>query len=441
MTALPIEAFPALLGSFLARQRWFSQHHGAVLSGSQLRVTGSRELRPGRPGLVWLSVEAGGEVFQVPVGLREEYEATQLLRGRESAIIGRMEDDLGVVLAYDGLADEELALYLLSEVSGHTHSASRVRSIGSGRTNSCLLYDESLVLKVFRRTEDGSNLHAEMVNALYDAGFRDLARPVFTWRMDDKDAAIAQEYISGGTTAWSLALSSLRDLYALQTAPESAGGDFGNEARKLGETTARLQLALVEAFGAEPGRPAEWSERIEARVGAVQEEMPVDKARMLERLAGLQRPGVWVRAHGDYHLGHVLRTPSGWCIIDFKGYTGWPLAERRRHSSPLCDVADMLRSFHYATAVASRERGPLEADVGGQADAWERRNRNAFLRGYLDTPGIPEILPADPSDLDLMLKAAELEGAAAEMARQLGERPWWANVSRDSMDRLMASAV
>ncbi len=399
------------------------------------------ELRTGSPGLIWLGVEAGGEVFQVPVGVREEYEATQLLRGRESAIIGRFEGDEGAILAYDGLVDQELSLYLLELISGGEHTASRVRTIGSGRTNTCLLYDERLVLKVFRRTEEGANLHAEMVNALAGVGFGQMPRPLFTWTVDGKDIATAQEYMPGSTTGWSLALASLRDLYALRASPEAAGGDFAGEARRLGAVTGSLHVALLGAFGSEPGRPAEWAEKIRVKLGSVSEQIPGDKVEMLGRLSEVDEPGRWARVHGDYNLGHVIRTQVGWCVVDLNGYSGWPIAERRTFASPLSDVADMLRSLHYATAVAARERGPVEVDVGDQADAWEQRNRHAFLRGYLDTPGINELLPPDPVVLDLMLKSAELEGAAAEMARQLGERPWWANVSRQALDRLMLSAV
>jgi maltokinase len=441
VTAPSLEAFPGMLGSFLARQRWFPQHHGSVLTGAQVRVVDSEEIREGRPGLVWLTVEAAGELFQVPVGIREEYEATQMLRGRESAIIGRLEDGSGVLLAYDGLADPQLCLYLLEVMSGGTESASRVRTIGSGSTNTCLLYDESVVLKVFRRTDGGRNLHAEMVNGLHAVGFERLAPLLFTLQIDGRDVAIAQEYLSGGTTGWSLALSSLRDLYALGTAPESAGGDFGNEARRLGEMTAEMHLALLEAFGSERGRPAEWAARIAEMLAGLGERLPPDKEHMLERLSAVEEPGRWTRGHGDYHLGHVMRTELGWRVVDLKGYARRPAAERRRFASPLSDVADMLRSLHYATAVASRERGPVELDVGGQADAWEQRNRHSFLRGYLATPGIDRLMPPDPVALDLMLKSAELEGAAAETARQLGERPWWKNVSRRALDRLLVSAV
>src|SRR5947209_20232243 len=107
-----------------------------------------------------------------------------------------------------------------------------------------------------------------------------------------------------------MALTWLRDMYASgpETAPEAAGGDFGDEARRLGEMTAKLHLALAEAFGRHPADPAEWARSIERQLDAVPASDQVGGAALgsiLDDLRAVRDPGIAIRVHGDYHLGQV----------------------------------------------------------------------------------------------------------------------------------------
>ncbi len=104
---------------------------------------------------------------------------------------------------------------------------------------------------------------------------------------------------------------------------------------------------------------------------------------MFERLAALEDCGPAIRIHGDMHLGQVMRTDTGWFVLDFGGEPSRPVEERRMPTSPMKDVAGMLRSLHYATWTAAAEQEEQDQVAQELAHEWEQRNRGAFVDGYL----------------------------------------------------------
>ena len=417
-----------LLPAYLGRQRWYS---GPPPTGATVASRQSLE-----EGLDWLLVDAGGARYQVVVGRRPAGQPPEFLHGHDDSVIGVVGDEV----AFDAILDPDYARALLSMVAPGEEGR-LVRPMGAEQSNTSLVFDDRLVLKLFRRLHAGPNPDVEIPGALGGLGFAHVAEPIGLWRREGVDLAVVSRYLAGGAEGWALALTSLRDLYGAGTDdPAAAGGDFAAEAGRLGAVTAGLHLTMAEAFGASPGEAQAWAALVEAQVARLDDGDvdPVAVKEFVERLRAVAEPGSAIRVHGDYHLGQVMRTDSGWFVLDFEGEPARPLAERRLPSSPLKDVAGMLRSFQYAAAVALSERDEKEQErLAPLADAWERRNRTSFLRGYLGTAGVESLLPAPGGDRQAVLGAFELDKAVYEVLYERAHRPDWVQIPLRAVRRLL----
>jgi maltokinase len=428
-----------VLGAYLARQRWYAGDG----EPSRVVVVDEVTVRAPFPGLVDLVVDADGRLYQLLLGLRPvEEEVPEFLHGSDYAVLGHVGTSGGHALAYDALIDSELCLDLLDEVSGGEEKAEWVRPVTAEQSNTSVVYEDRLILKVLRRLARGQNPETEVTTALDGVGFNHIAPPLAVWQRDDFDLALLQPFLAGGTEGWALALASLRDLYSSGGDPAAAGGDFASESERLGEMTGRMHVAMAEAFGAEPGDGAAWGAAMGEQLDRVAPKSPwrAGVRGAFSGLARLANPGMATRVHGDYHLGQVMRIETGWFVLDFEGEPARPLDERRQKTSPLKDVAGMLRSFHYASEVALTERDPGEREaLEPVAVAWEQRNRQAFLDGYRDAKGIDDLLPADEEAITTVLLAFELDKAVYELAYERDHRPDWANIPLQAIRRAVGS--
>ena len=94
--------------------------------------------------------EAGpDERYQLILGLRPEGEAGPESVG-EVATVGTVDTGAGRAFCFDGLVDPDVGLILLSHVAP-AQEATSVRPVGAEQSNTSLVYDERLILKLFRR--------------------------------------------------------------------------------------------------------------------------------------------------------------------------------------------------------------------------------------------------------------------------------------------------
>ncbi len=443
-TPLP-DGVAEMLPAYLGRQRWYG---GAVPPDEGVRVGPTDSLTvlpPGNRRMWWALVQADGAHYQLVIGERPNGEPAEFLSGHQDAVLGATAD----AYFYDATLDPEMALALLGAVTGGREHAERVRPVSAEQSNTSLVYDDRLILKLFRRLIGGRNPDVEVTEALVRAGFSHVAAPVAAWGRDDADLAIVQQYLAGGSEGWALALTSLRDLYAAGLDdPAEAGGDFGAEARRLGQMTGEMHLALAEAFGVdrEAFRQEGWGrllDHLETRVRqAAGAAWPGSASDLLRDVRAVSDPGPGIRVHGDYHLGQVMRTDAGWFVLDFEGEPARPVAERLAFASPFKDVTGMLRSFQYAAHFALLDRDERDAvHLEQMAEAWEAHNRAAFIEGYLSVHGVDSLLPEGAEARGVVALAFELDKALYELAYEEAFRPDWAPIPATAIRRIMAGSA
>jgi hypothetical protein len=378
------EELAGLLAPWLARQEWARSALGVFGTGSvPVRPVDVAVLRAGRPGLASVVVDAGSKPerrLHVLVGWSDPVAAIDTL-DRPGAVLGTGTDEEGEVLLYEALADAELCLGLLEAASSGRERAARVRVVKSLASHSALVYDERLFMKCYRVIERRPRPEIEMMTGLDRVGFNHLLAPVAHWSRPSGDLGLVREFLPGAVEGRTLALTSLRDLLA-RASPGSdepafeevglAGGDLGDEMRRLGATTAELHLALAEAFGARTAADG----------------------------------GVQIRIHGDYHLRRVMRVDTGWLVAGFGDdpligpHAGLASQGEPRMACALEDVLYLFVSLRQAAdeATSIQPESTLR-HARLLADGWVRHNRAACLEGYRSVRGIESLVGSSEEEI------------------------------------------
>jgi maltose alpha-D-glucosyltransferase/alpha-amylase len=148
---------------------------------------------------------------------------------------------------------------------------------------------------------------------------------------------------------------------------------------------------------------------------------------LIERLSRCDHGGSRTRIHGDLHLGQVLISHGDIFVIDFEGEPRRSIDERRAKSSPLRDVAGMLRSFDYAAFAAIdriRMLGTVASESEAVAWAWRDRSAERFRAAYGEVGGDARSGAFDEELLQLFL----LQKAFYEIAYEAANRPNWLSI-------------
>jgi hypothetical protein len=369
-----------------------------VVPAGAVTIVRSEVLLEGRPGLVDLVAQVGERQAHIVVGLRGVTDEQHFLRSGEESALGLLDDDHGLAVCTDALRDAQLAPLVLATVRGVSTRPGSVAVLRDDDDAMVIDCGDRGDLMVFPWLADEPRPDVDLMVALDEAGFNHVAAPLVRWVWEGRDLGVVQEPLADRSAGWALALTSLRDFYASGGTPEAAGGDFGGEARALGTMTARMHLALDRAFLRQHEPVADWVDGAEAAIAGADASL-LDAPGVADLAKGLRaydgRLPV-IRTHGDFHLGRTARTDHGWVVSDCApgGVLEAGSAPGRR--SPLGDVADLLCSMHEASTAAAAERDPAgRMELAALGQAWEVRNRRAFMTGYLGTPGIGGLVGPD----------------------------------------------
>ncbi|MFN3548393.1 MAG: maltose alpha-D-glucosyltransferase [Mesorhizobium sp.] len=349
------------------------------------------------------------------------------------------------------------------------------RPLGVEQSNVSIAFGDSIIFKIYRRLRDGVQPEVEMARFLTNVGhFSHM--PAYLGAIEHQAdgeeptvLATAFEFVRNQGDAWDILSAALqRDLEnedMISNAVVDAGGEGEpfffplNLGGLLGQRTAELHKALAaetddEAFRIEQTTRADvegWvaaaradlDEALRALEGADRKgEAGAMIDRVLSRRSDFEKrlaacldhepSGARSRVHGDYHLGQVLIAADDVVLIDFEGEPHRTIEERRAKTTPLVDVAGMLRSIDYLAADVLRLRGPLALPADERAVAraarWRGETSRAFLEAYREMiAGCPTHSADTRFERDL-LDLFQIQKAAYEVAYELANRPSWVDI-------------
>ncbi len=497
---------------YLQRQRWFG---GKGKPLADVRLLDAIELSAGEVPrlLAILLVEYRGgaqERYMLPLSVRPKVASDDA-----DAIIGLSEPS-GSQWVCDATREDDVwrSLYAIvasgSEVAMQTGSmlgrtmpgrekdvagsASVVKVLSAEQSNTSVVFDRRVIMKLIRKVEMGVNPDSEVLEFLTTKTACGDIPPllgIMTYRdsqaeeVSEGTIGVIQRFIPNKGDGWSYTLARLDEWLeksggtgsGLVGRPSNDAHDmshaFLDEIRRLGVITGNLHLALASSLETEAFRPEpitapdveRWQRKMTQFLADVCSDLrglsaeqramaglSPDEADMLEaacrnRFGDLsllvKGPSVKIRHHGDYHLGQVLKTDEGFVVIDFEGEPARPLEERRAKVCPLKDVAGMLRSFSYAAQAALKGRPAVSAADDVAMTEWEGAARTAFLDGYRSVakPGRAEYLPVTWGDTERVLRVYELDKALYELRYELRNRPTWLAIPLQGIRSLLREHV
>ncbi len=283
------------------------------------------------------------------------------------------------------------------------------RFMGLEQSNTSVIYNDSSVIKFFRRIYADKNPDYEMSQFLSEKkGYKNTPAYLGSVSFIDKDddnitIALLQELVPNQGDAWEFMLKEVDKVFSnlankhiqvsrlpttelfqrlqIRDVPPEiidwAGLRIFLRLQVLARRTAEMHVALGSEFEDTAFTPKHFNSDYEVwlknrllyqfqnRLNSVENNLHKLEGRaailvkeFLERKNEIRRrfvnfdwtklKGERIRIHGDYHLGQVLVKDDDFYLLDFEGEPESTIRDRKVKHPPLKDVAGMFRSFHYA---------------------------------------------------------------------------------------------
>jgi maltose alpha-D-glucosyltransferase/alpha-amylase len=494
------------LASYIKNSRWFRSKTRVVLSVGILDVVPFPGENLGQLLIVGFNFAEGPrELYALPVRIVSGDEARTAEVEYPAAVIARAGQE-GALLV-DGVVSQPIHRALLEVISEGRTLAGKTGKLVSSKSsrlveltndglpqesrilkveqsNSSIIYDAKIYLKLFRKLEEGINPDLELTKQLTEkCGFEHM--PYYLGDIqyvvrgqEPASLVMIQSYTPSEQDGWSHTLGAVSRYFERvlaepqtpaapsvglwDTVPEPFAGLIDgvhlDTVRLLGERTAEMHLALAKDTDSPDFAPEPFSlqhqrsvfqsirsetkqtvallTRMESSLEEHSKALAEEVLRSVDLLGSchdylLREPidTSKIRVHGDYHLGQLLFTGKDFIILDFEGEPGRPIGERRLKRSALVDVAGMLRSFNYAAhhgLLESRTIRPFDRPtLETYADIWSTRTSQVFLSSYLDRAGTASFVPKEQGDLRLLLRSFLIHKALYELRYELDNRPNW----------------
>jgi maltose alpha-D-glucosyltransferase/alpha-amylase len=312
-------------------------------------------------------------------------------------------------------------------------------------------------MKLIRRIMYGINPEVEMVRYLSEHRYANTPPLLGEVRRIDRDGraysmVVMQKFVPNQGDAWDYTLNFIKD-------HQNDLSDYAIFVAVTGKRLAQLHEVLAkptedDAFKPEPASLLDakrWSdgaiEQLQLAYAALADMDVLDETAIREcnfvlahrakvlalipRLAEMAVGSLMTRVHGDFHLGQVLVAGEDAFIIDFEGEPAKPLDIRRAKTSPIRDVAGLLRSLHYAASVSAMV-----------PETFVDQMSSVFLNAYREIEHAAERRwVVDDRQEIALLYLFLLEKSAYEICYEAANRPTWLPIPLRGLAEIIPRAL